>query len=110
MTNARLLREREDPDCDKTGLCAYGVGEDEYPCEDCPLDDPERLGLADSLGPLYLEAQDYLVEHELGLAPPRSELSPKLIQAIKFVHGEAARQREAERAEKEAIKAQHGGR
>jgi hypothetical protein len=49
------------------------------------------------LDPLYLMAQNYLYEHELGLAPAKEELAPKVIAAIKFVHAESQNQREQRR-------------
>jgi|TARA_R110000824_G_scaffold190214_2_gene371639 hypothetical protein len=56
----------------------------------------EYLALLE-LDPLYLAAQSYLYEHELGLAPAKEELPAKLIAAIKFVHAESQNQREQRR-------------
>ena len=65
-------------------------------CEDCPLDSDEFLDLLD-IDPLYMEAQEYLYDQEIGLGVWREEPRPKLKAAIRFVHSESHRQREKKR-------------
>ena len=72
-------------------------------CEECPLDSAEFRGLLD-LAPLYIESQDYLYEHEIGLDRWREEPRPKLWAAIKFVHSESHRLREKKREDLKAAK------
>jgi len=72
-------------------------------CEDCPLDSDEFRELLD-LDTLYIEAQDYLYEHEIGLDRWRAEPRPKLWAAIKFVHAETHRLREKKREDLKAAK------
>jgi hypothetical protein len=72
-------------------------------CDECPYFSEEYQELTD-VDPLYLAAQNYLVEHELGLAPPRSALEPRLIEAIKFVHSASFREHERVRRQKEAAR------
>ena len=99
-----MREEGQLPDCDDG--CPHIEDQDEdHPqwCEECPYESETYLELQD-VDLFYVECQNHMVEHELGLAPPRSELSYKLIEGVKFLHAEQHRQREAQRKDKEEAK------
>ena len=73
------------------------------PCKGCPLESDEYLELMD-IDPLFIQAQDYLIEKELGLQPARDQIDPLLQEAIKFVNNEQYRQREEMRKIREDFK------
>lgn len=90
--------------CDRAAEAAYYGGEENpaIPCDGCPLIDQTYLALVDEVSyPLYRRASLYLLDHELGLDRFWEDMDHRTIEAIRYVHGERARQAEARRAWKD---------
>ena len=86
------MRDGGYPDCHVDG-CAFEEGD--VPCGDCPLLGEEyRQLVEDASCPLYRQASLYLLDKELGLDRFWDEPEYRILEAIRFVHGERNRQEE----------------